>query len=236
MKTVILSARYDTVTGTVGLVCGGLPDSDDEPMVSNSGVLIAHDLVEHVNGVKNIGSIKDELQALGAVWFTRGQWGDISRVPASYHTPYESLGMDVSQLALKFITGYGDKEDLHTGMPKREKKDYIQENINSCLEEGKKGVLKELEYNNEASDTHGALLAEFFSIAGRIMRKGYDKIERKFESGLRANSLFWSIANAVDEVLGGRKSSAKIGIDDKYKLRYDPKGLDCDLTSFNRIG
>jgi len=37
--------------------------------------LIAHDIVEHPSLV-NIGSVEDELEALGGAWNTRGKWGD----------------------------------------------------------------------------------------------------------------------------------------------------------------
>lgn len=36
--------------------------------------MVAHDIVEHVNGWQNIGTVEDELEALGTAWYTRGQW------------------------------------------------------------------------------------------------------------------------------------------------------------------
>lgn len=47
---------------------------DDQEWMN--GRLLAHDVVEHVNGYRNIGTVEDELQALGASWYTRGRWGD----------------------------------------------------------------------------------------------------------------------------------------------------------------
>ena len=42
----------------------------------SQGNLAAHDIVEHLDGVENIGPVEDELQALAAVWYCRGQFGD----------------------------------------------------------------------------------------------------------------------------------------------------------------
>lgn len=53
------------------LVEGADPDRTDG---STSGMLIAHDILEHVNGPEAIGSIEDELEALGAVAFTRANF------------------------------------------------------------------------------------------------------------------------------------------------------------------
>jgi hypothetical protein len=36
----------------------------------------AHDIIEHINGWWNIGTVEDELEALGAAWYCRGQWQD----------------------------------------------------------------------------------------------------------------------------------------------------------------
>lgn len=49
--------------------------------VATSGKLVAHDLLEHPN-IAIIGSIGDELEALGGVLYMRGQFGDISRTVA----------------------------------------------------------------------------------------------------------------------------------------------------------
>ena len=39
----------------------------------NEGDIISHDLLEHLEGVENIGDPINELKALGAVWYIRGE-------------------------------------------------------------------------------------------------------------------------------------------------------------------
>lgn len=235
MKTVNLFARYEDITGIVGLVCSGLPETKDEPMASNDGVMIAHYLIEHVNGIKKIGAIKDELQALGAMWFTRGQWGDVNQLYKPSYISHRSIGDDLSRLAVKFLEEYSDHKDLYTGIPKREKKDNIQEHLNQCIKQGLKNVFIELSYETKVSSNQKSVITEFFNVASRIMRKGYDKIERKFESRVHANSLFWSIANAIDKVLGKWTYGTAVSIGDTYRLRYDQTGKDYKSTSFLKV-
>lgn len=66
MQTVRLKVK--TVRFTTGLLAEGMRDWLDPAI---SGDLVAHDALEHCNGYKAIGSVHDELQALGAVAFVR---------------------------------------------------------------------------------------------------------------------------------------------------------------------
>lgn len=228
MRTVMLTARYDDATGNIGLACNGLPQSDDEPMVANSGVLIAHDLIEHVNGLKRIGSIHDELQALGAVWFTRGNWGDIRRDRHTDINSYAAIGRDVEQLAVKFVQRRD--EDLTKGTPKRTKRDHIQDELDECIKEGMKAAAAELAHYDGGEHDYEDELARFSEVAGRLMRMGYDKIARKYETGLHANTLFWSIAEAVDSGL-----SAELYEGERFKLRFDQTGNNEFDTTFEKV-
>ena len=226
MRTIILTARYDNETGEIGLACNGLPEVDGETMVTNNGMLIAHDIVEHVNGLKRIGTIHDELQALGAIWFTRGNWGDIRRDHQTGDTSYEMVGRDVAMLAVKHVQQI--EENLNKGTPKRAKRDYIQDNLNECIKEGMKGAATELIHMYGAND-YTEELARFSEVAGRLMRMGYDKIARKYETGLHANTLFWSITEAIDSGLGDMYEG------ERFRLRIDQTGNNEHDTTFERV-
>ena len=58
-------------------------------------VTFAHDLVEHINGVDAIGSIEDELEALGVVLWIRGLAGDLDQ---GIHTRYTNVAHDIATL------------------------------------------------------------------------------------------------------------------------------------------
>lgn len=232
MKTVMLTARIDNVTGSLGLACNGLPDLDDDAMTTLSGVVIAHDLIEHVNGVKHIGTIHDELQALGAVWFVRGQWGDLTRHARNGGTPYEILGRDVEMLAIKHV--HNPVEILRTGGRKRV--DHIQNNLLECINEARKAV-KMHRYDafsgiSNTSEAIDALLEDFYEAAAKLMRQGYDKAARKYETGLHANTLFWSIVEAVE---AERLIEENLEEGARYRLRYDQTGNNEHDVTFERV-
>lgn len=61
------------------------------------GILIAHDIVEHQNGIDSIGPIWDELQALGGIWHARGRWGDMMK--QSMHSCAVNAASDLTRMA-----------------------------------------------------------------------------------------------------------------------------------------
>ncbi len=100
-QSVKLIVCEDQSTGETGFKIEGVPVID-APMVALEGLLIAHDLLEHVQGVESIGTIQDELLAEGGIWFVRGQHGDITRRP-SMHTPMEHLASDVVNMGVLYL-------------------------------------------------------------------------------------------------------------------------------------
>lgn len=72
------------VTGELGLRPEGLNVTYTTVLASMDGSLLAHDLTEHVNGIRNVGqSVWDEIQAFGAMIFSERAWtvGGIMRSP-----------------------------------------------------------------------------------------------------------------------------------------------------------
>lgn len=60
---------------SMGLAIDGMKSFLDP---ATDGGILAHDLLEHQNGVEAIGTVHDELMALGAYWYVRGQHGQIN--------------------------------------------------------------------------------------------------------------------------------------------------------------
>lgn len=105
MKTVTLIAFRDESTGELGLGVKGMP-KDETTNAAQDGLTIAHDLIEHVNGPQCIGTIDDELEALGAIWYVRGQHGELRRDNiGSRYTIEENLASDVTWMFRDHVAG-----------------------------------------------------------------------------------------------------------------------------------
>jgi len=218
MKTVILESFTDEMTGELGYGVKGLDTSDDRINSTYDPVLIAHDLIEHVNGVKNIGSIEDELQALGAVWYVRGQWGDLRRDNVgSAYTPYESLAFDVARMFRDWYQG--DME--HISSPVTQPHDF-DDDFKAILNIAESTYKDEFNEEDITPELHEHWPQYRWSALAH-MRKGARKAARKYGTALVANSMFWDIASALEPYL---KSVDYEG--QQLKLRYGREGAYCE--------
>lgn len=194
MNTVILEARKDRETGELGYMVVGTK-MIEYPMVSREGLLIAHDLLEHVNGVDSIGSIDDELEALGGVWYVRGEFSDLNRNSrvGSRNSPEENLAGDVLNLARIYNNGV----NFRTPVPETEEHD---EDISfeSIIDIAKGQVEDEI----DEEDRDAERLKQYFDAVLHYMRKGYDKAAAKYPNQCMVNDLFWAIAEACDPYVG----------------------------------
>lgn len=190
MKRVILKAIIDNETGVLGLICEGTPIIN-YPMVSTDGLIIAHDLLEHVNGVKAIGSIGDELLAMGACWYIRGQFGDISRNNENRSTPYESIASDLINMGSMVIEG---NVPYRVPVPRTCKHDFDVD-FHSIIEYAKSGLLDEL------GDSQASAINLYLKNCLHYLRKGFLLAKAKYKNALFINSIFWEIAEAVQNVI-----------------------------------
>lgn len=95
MKSLKINVIKDeNFTGEVGLVLADIPYDPDQFMITHEGLLIAHDILEHVDGLENIGTVADETQAFGGVYFVRGFNGYI-RNGVSGFSIEEALSRDI---------------------------------------------------------------------------------------------------------------------------------------------
>jgi hypothetical protein len=160
--------------------------------VASSGMLLAHDILEHQNGLKAIGSISDELQALGGIWFVRGRNGYLT--PGNMHSPQEDIGQDIAHMAYMFFRKTPLRSDaLHTH------KHYEDESFIDILDFAKKAYKKEMYYVLEKHERFDPL-DYYFEQSLHLMRTGYRKAEKRFKN-ICAQSLFMQIEEAVDNVL-----------------------------------
>lgn len=181
---IILNATECHITGVLGLVPDG-PNrhSDDVLSVMGDATGIAHDIVEHVNGLENIGTICDEFEALGAIWYTRGHLGDISRPPRA-HGPEEDLIADLTRM-------YGELNRAEYGEPSGRQPAC---NFDDDFREILRGAAKEIrrDYCNELER-----LSTFLRDAYHGMRLGAAKQQTKYSTTFHANRCFWNVYDAV---------------------------------------
>jgi hypothetical protein len=218
MKTVYLVSRTDDEYGTLGLV----PESAarDGYNVATEGFLIAHDIIEHQNGLARIGDIDDELEALGAIWLVRGQHGDISRngVGAA-HSPEENIASDLERMGVDVAHGaYFPDTELRTRP--HDDDDVFRE----IIEIARKGIRAELEHSHmEKPQEARARVSQYLDAALHYMRRGARKCARRYAGQCAANSQFWAIAEAVDEHAARAEYEGR-----RYRLRYGKGEATCE--------
>ena len=183
-----MTAKEDYSLGEIGLMLDDVRQLD-YPSVAQEGRLIAHDILEHQNGLHNIGSIGDELEALGGVWFVRGQWGDITR-DQNVNSAEQHLASDVMNMAQLFANNVG----FNFPVP-RTYQHYQDDAFECIIQLGRKSYRSEWDCR---ADEDAPPIPEYFDACLHYMRNGYNKAARRFGAGTWANSLFWNIAEAVD--------------------------------------
>ncbi len=194
-NVVLLDAFRDDNTGEIGLGIAGLR-RDETTNAAVDGVLLAHDLIEHVNGPEAIGTIDDELEALGAIWYVRGQHADLSRNGVgSRYSPEQNIASDVSRMFRDFFYG----QHVTLACPRTLATDE-DDAFREIIALARKEALQELDEDEREKQDTAEMLAAYTRVCLPRMRIGYRKAKRKYEPHGRwfGNSLFWLIADAVE--------------------------------------
>ncbi len=99
MNTVILKLSEDENLGEIGIVLKGMPRNEyGDIEAALNGLVVAHDVMEHLNGPEKIGSAWDEFIALGAMWFVRG-----SSIGGPIYSPTDSLMEEIKRAAFTYF-------------------------------------------------------------------------------------------------------------------------------------
>ena len=190
-QTIILEVIECGMTGEIGLAPQGANVGADDYMADVDGLLIAHDLLEHVNGAEHIGGIGDELEALGAIWYGRGQCGDLTRNNyGSMYSPEENIGSDVARMAREF-----SYKGFERAVPDNQETG-ADDTLRYIVARGIHGACKELAYENDCEDI-GTSFREYARDSLAFMQAGYLKAEAKYGSSGALNNLFWNVRDAV---------------------------------------
>ncbi len=208
MAAVELRVRKDEL-GNTGLTLG--PSRSKEIMVDGGdGILLAHDLIEHQNGPAAIGTIIDELQALGAIMYVRGWSGMLGRFPHIRYTPEEQIAGELPRL-FDYVQ-WGAKPDFT--VPVTQVCD-ADDSFNVIMERASRDYTR----HTDSLDTQEwlKLLRDFKNLVMPYMRIGYRKAHRRFRTRVQAHRQFWSIADAIhtlcerEELFEGQRFSLTWG-------------------------
>lgn len=185
VRLVAVSDEYDT---SPGLVVKGTPMSEGM-MADRTGDLIAHDLLEHQNGVKAIGPIDDELEALGGIWQVRGRWGDMCTDRPSMYSPAENVASDITRMF-----GEIDGQDWRPRLLKyRTHRHDNDDDFREMIEIARRDIKREWDDWAE----HHFRFEAYLDNALHLMRRGFRKAARRFGDRFGGINQFKAIQRAV---------------------------------------
>lgn len=161
-------------------------------MADRGDVLLAHDIVEHQNGLTSIGPIWDELEAMGGIWHARGQWGDM--MTKSIHSPHHNVASDITRMARDVAQGddLPSAHELLWSFPKTRPSDY-DEDFMEIIEQARRDIPEEIDDIEADFD-----IDNYLAHALARMRIGFRKCARRFDySRFASNEQFRAISEAV---------------------------------------
>ncbi len=207
MRHVRLYADRCDLSGELGLYVRKLDRSGrDDMSAATDGLMIAHDLIEHQNGIAAIGTIPDELEALGAIWQTRGRFCDMRRDGPDYHSPATHIASDITRMGREALCGaeYDHKHGCDGSMAwaVRQFRTHTHELDDSFMESinlARADLREECADIDLADKSKKMLVTTYLCASLHLMRIGARKLAKRFGGNpMRANNQFWAIANAVD--------------------------------------
>lgn len=197
MRRVILEAFRDEQTGEIGLGIVTVRARHPEMNAATEGLLIAHDLIEHVNGPEAIGTIDDELEALGAIWYVRGQHGELRRDRVgSASSIEENIASDVVRMYRDIIAGGAESRFELGSLRGRECE--VEQTLQDILGYAERDYLSEIDDDQKREARKRWPGFRWWALVR--MRAGYRKARRRWEARGRfaANTQFWAIVEAVE--------------------------------------
>jgi hypothetical protein len=217
MRHITLVACSDAYDNSPGFILDGTSLDADDMMADREGTLLAHDLLEHQNGPREIGSVWDELEALGAIWQVRGRHGYLR--PNAFHPPHVDIASDLDRMLPEFISchRYGGPGPLTAGTrPHIHDADFL-----ATIEEARASIPKNHErdhYTQEDVDV-------FMELALRRMRIGFRKAERRFGTGYAGLALFQAVQKATSRAVSDIQCGGQ-----RFRLSYgNGKAHICEL-------
>lgn len=219
MKRYTLSVKYERHSGYMGFILDRVRQIENTRMVTDSGEIIAHDIIEHITGLHKIGSIYDELQALGAMYFVRSMPYDSEDIPSKKSRHF--LADDLAGFCIEFVEK-GIKGSLTT---KKHKNKELVKIFSHLVDIAKIALKNYFDVNDNFIDLNADKINHYFENAIHIMCIGYTKAKKKYKTQNNANVLYWSIAHAINMHI----NENGIDPDQKYELLINYHGVEKDI-------
>lgn len=224
MRHVRLIAATDEYDTELGFKIKGTPDFEGA-MVCRGGTLTAHDLLEHQNGLANMGAVWDELEALGGIWQVRGRHGDMATERPSYHSAATSVASDITRMFSEFSSDpYFGPRWLRAGS----RAHLFDDDFREIIEIARHDI--RLEYTDMGCGSPGEdangwnpelheLFEQYLTFALRRMRVGFRKAEKRFGDRFIGYDLFCDIRDAV------KRATKSINFEgQEFRLSYSLNG------------
>lgn len=197
MRYLKIQTIRDEMTGELSfnLKKNGMPNNGEE-VLGGFGMIIAHDILEHQQGLEKIGTLEDELIALGGVLFVRGNTGELSK---GMYSAEENIAFDLTRM----FTYFGDRTK-RTGIkyyPKRIAEEWDDCFVDECIKIARLYLIKndcEEYYQDEDKHERKPLIDPYLKWAKHLIRYGIYKAEKRFGDSHTAVSMFKRIENRVD--------------------------------------
>lgn len=211
MRSLRLQAVTDVDFGELGLkfviphkMCNGR-------FTITSGFTLAHDIIEHQQGHQKIGSIGDEMIALGGVCYARGQWGKIREDNFSIFSPEEDIASDLTgQMANLYFDRHIPFRQKLVQSRKQDPSGFVDR----VVEEARSNFHKDYDdYEDMPSQDR---IDSYLEACRTYMLHGSKLAERRFGSGILANEMFWQIAETTKRHIQRLEFEGQ-----EFLLRYD---------------
>lgn len=197
MRRVPLIAVTDEYDSAPGLAIKGAHVAADF-MADRDGRLLTHDVLEHLNGPQQIGSVWDECEALGAYIYVRGQFGGDS--VESRYRPFslaDNLAADLSRMFGQW-RGESCFEGPHARTRCKPLDHWIECELDSAMAKTRADARTECESEfEEDSERAESDLERYLVFARERFRYGYRKAARRYRNADSAFALFETIKAAL---------------------------------------
>jgi len=183
---------------------------------AQDGIILAHDIVEHQQGPAKIGTIGDEMIALGGVCLARGMWGDLRRdIKNTVFTPAQNIAGDIINMSeLYFLQNIPFRQKLVKSRCEDQ-----SDLVDDVIEEAREALKLEDYWEYEDHIPTQDKLDSYLEDCRTYMLHGVKLAIRRFGSGHLAYDVFWDIEQATSECLSYIELAGQ-----KFTLSYDFNG------------